>query len=183
MIVEIEKHIGVLLNLKISPSQFLFCFLTHQHLHAELYRYIEEGPGWSAEELLDLQKRGLVLNLNQGTQTFPDLYVVDDKFVNLVFSEDKERTGMECWNAFPAELNIDGKSFPGRNMDQDQFLKDYYGLIGHSPEKHKRVLEALEFAKRSGKIRQGLKMWFATRQWEFVLQQMTSYDVKRDLLF
>lgn len=181
MNIDISCYLSILAKLKITPSQFLFCYLTHQRMFAEIHTYTKTSAGFSSEEIDDLVNRELVIDFNTDSRRFADAYIVDDKFIELVFNVDKISAGMLFWNSYPAVLSIEGKSFSGRNEDQDSFLVRYYDLIGHSPVKHSEVMRALDYAKKRNLINQGLKSWFASRQWETILQLMTTHAAPTDL--
>lgn len=70
--------------------------------------------------------------------------------------------GQELFEAYPPFLSSNGKLLPLRNIAKkfntlDEFFFAYSSAIKHNPEKHKEVMELLEWGKEHGKICYGIK--------------------------
>lgn len=69
--------------------------------------------------------------------------------------------GQELFEAYPPFLSSNGKLLPLRNIAKkfntlDEFFFAYSSAIKHNPEKHKEVMELLEWGKENGKICYGI---------------------------
>ena len=70
--------------------------------------------------------------------------------------------GQELFDAFPPFLETPGKWYPLKNIAKkfdtlDQFFFAYSSAIKHNPEKHKEVMELLEWGKKNNQINYGIK--------------------------
>lgn len=68
-------------------------------------------------------------------------------------------------------MQSNGKLLPLRGISKqfqslDQFFFHYSTTIGHSIEKHKQVIDILEWAKQNHKITGGILDFVNSRQWD-----------------
>ncbi len=167
MITNLAIDLDALARYNITPNQYVFLFLTHTRQYATLYKFGQEGPGFTAEEIGNLVDRGLILDLNKRGHYYLDFFVLTDNVGRDLFDQDREQAAMEFWNAYPILLRDakTGETYSLLNTDKQQFLKDYYAKIGHSPSKHDRVMAALDYAIDANLIDMTIRQWFDSEQW------------------
>ncbi|RYC69572.1 MULTISPECIES: hypothetical protein [Spirosoma] len=170
----IEINLDALLRYNITPNQYVFLFLTHTRQYAALYRFGQEGPSFSAEEIGNLVDRGLILNLNKEGYYYLDFFVLTDEVGRDLFDQNREKAALEFWNAYPILLRDPhtGENFSLLTTDKDQFLKDYYSRVGHAIPKHRRVMDALEYAIDKNLIDMTIRQWLDSEQWTMMWELM-----------
>jgi hypothetical protein len=154
----------------LTPNQYVFLWLTHARQYAALYKFGQEGPGFSYDDIRDLEVRGLILNLNRPGQYYVDFFVLTDALGADLFEQDRDAPGLELWNAYPIQFrdSLTGDTFSLLNTDKAQFLRDYYLRVGHVPARHRRVMDALDYAIDMGMIDLPLRQWLDSEQWTLV---------------
>lgn len=172
MIEDIKKFVDILVKFDISANQLLFLTIVHRKDYAPLYKFVTEGEGFDPDEIDSLVNKGLVINLNQKDDYYMDSFVVTDMFLEGLFYDDETIPGTEFWNRYPKMLYIEGKRFAARNTDKDKFVEDYYKEIGMRVDKHKKIMEALEYAIKNKLVTMGLRKWFDSKQWETIEEEM-----------
>lgn len=168
----IEIKIEALLRYNLTANQYLFLFLTHTRQYAIMYKFGQEGPSFSAEEIGNLVDRGLILNLNKAGYYYLDFFVLTDEVGQDLFDQDREKAALEFWNAYPILLRDSrtGENFSLLTTDKQQFLKDYYIRIGHSERKHSQVMEALDYAIDKRLTDMTIRQWLDSEQWTCLLE-------------
>ncbi|GAB3551425.1 hypothetical protein [Spirosoma fluminis] len=163
----IKINLDTLLRYNITPNQYIFLFLTHTRQYAAMYKFGQEGPGFSVEEIGNLVDRGLIMDLNKEGYYYMDFFVLTDEVGKDLFDTDREKAAMEFWNAYPILLRDakTGENYSLLNTDKQQLLKDYYIRVGYSEQKHHRVMEALDFAIENNMIDMTIRQWLDSEQW------------------
>ncbi len=167
MMEDIKSYMDKLIELKITPNQFLFCYLIHTDNYAEIYRYTEKGAGWKKEELENLVNRGFIMNINQDGEWFSDGFIVTEKFTK-GFLFDAYEKAKEFYEAYPAFGSIDGKPFPTKKIAPDKFYSLYNKVTGEKIEVHERAMKALDYAKKTGLANMRIDNWVESRMWEHI---------------
>ena len=164
--------LDALARYSITPNQYVFLFLTHTRQYAAMYKFGQEGPGFTAEEIGNLVDRGLIINLNKAGYYYLDFFVLTDNVGKDLFEQDREKAALEFWNAYPILLRDSktGENFSLLTTDKQQFLKDYYVRVGYSEQKHNRVMEALDYAIDTKLIDMTIRQWFDSEQWTLMLE-------------
>jgi hypothetical protein len=168
----IQINLDALARYNITPNQYVFLFLTHTRQYAAMYKFGQEGPSFSAEEIGNLVDRGLILNLNKAGYYYMDFFVLTDEVGKDLFELDREKAALEFWNAYPIFLrdSVTGENYSLLNTDKQQLLKDYYVRVGYSEHKHRRVMEALDYAIENNMIDMTIRQWLDSEQWTCILE-------------
>lgn len=168
----IDINLDALCRYNITPNQYVFLFLTHTRQYAAMYKFGQEGPSFSAEEIGNLVDRGLIMDLNKAGHYYMDFFVLTDEVGKDLFDLDREKAALEFWNAYPILLRDSktGENYSLLNTNKQQFIKDYYTQVGHSEHKHRRVMEALDYAVDNTMIDMTIRQWFDSEQWTLVLE-------------
>ncbi|MDB5242555.1 MAG: hypothetical protein JWP57_3180 [Spirosoma sp.] len=169
---KLSINMNELSNNNINPSQYVFLFLTHARQYAAMYKFCQEGPGFGSEEILDLENRGYILNLNKTGAYYLDFFVLTDAIGQDLFQQDRDQAGLEFWNAYPIYLRgtNTGETFSLINTDKKQWLADYYLRVGYSPEKHSQVMNGLDYALDKDLIDMNIRQWLDSEQWTLMLE-------------
>lgn len=165
-------NLNALSHYHITPNQYVFLFLTHARQYEAMYRYCQEGPGFQPDEIADLENRGYVLNLNRAGHYFLDFFVLTDAIGHDLFEQDRDRSGLAFWNAYPIYVrhSTTGETSLLINTDKKQWLADYYLRVGHSPKEHSRVMDALDYAMDKDLIDMNIRQWLDSEQWTLMLE-------------
>lgn len=91
------------------------------------------------------------------------------------FLRHSEELGMDLFNNYPAFIYIDGRPFSLRNPTKlfktmDEMCFAYGEAIKFNPEKHKEVMELLEYAKDNNLINSGICQFIIEHQWDMYRQ-------------
>jgi len=165
MFEDLRAYKDLLVKHKITANQFLFLYLIYTQEYATLYELVHKGHGFSPDDIQDLEKRNLILNLNKTPNEFyADSFVVMDEFALDLFIEDTQ-AALEFWETYPLLISIDFRRIPAKTVNKEVFFKDYTKKIGHSKIKHDKVMEALKYAIKNDRINMGIKKWFESEQW------------------
>jgi hypothetical protein len=88
---------------------------------------------------------------------------------------------MDLFMNYPSSTTINGKTFSLRNITKlyksiDDLSFNYGKLINFSPEKHKEVLELLEWGKENHLIQSGICDFISSMKW-LDLQELKDNDM------
>ena len=169
---KVQIDLDALSRYQLTPNQYVFLFLTHSRQYAAMYKFNQEGPSFTAQEIRDLERRGFILNLNKSGYYYMDLFVLTDELGQDLFDQEREKAALEFWNAYPIFLRDSrtGENFSLLSTDKQQFLKDYYVRIGHSARLHNRVMEGLDYAIDKRLVDMTIRQWLDSEQWESLLE-------------
>lgn len=171
---KIEINLDALLRYNLTPNQYVFLFLTHTRQYATMYKFGQEGPSFSAEEIGNLVDRGLILNLNKAGYYYMDFFVLTDELGRDLFDQDREKAALEFWNVYPVMIRDPRSSdtFSLLPTNKRQWLSDYYARVGHSEKKHLRVMNALYYAIDHNLIDMTIRQWLDSEQWTIIEELM-----------
>jgi len=172
MFIDVNKYVKTLVDFNITADQFLLLWLTHLKDYKLLYRYVSMGDGFTSNVVADLEKKGYLLNLNNTYDNYVDSFIVTDKFKETLFNSDDEIAPQEFWDNYPRLLYINGKRFSARAINKDKFFEDYQKEVGHSIDKHNKVMNCLKYAVKNRLISMGIQKWFESKQWETIEEEI-----------
>lgn len=177
MVYPLDKYVDVLLSLDISPIQVLFCQIIYERRHDLLYRIAQEGQIFPKKYLDDLVEKGLVIDTNPTDNSkYADFYEVTDKFVQAFYTV-STTDGEEFWAAYPAFITIDGKKIPAKAVNKEELVKWYHKHVG-SMHDHKKVMEALKFAKERKLISMRIDKWLQAESFVDLWEMMKDVPVE-----
>lgn len=176
MVYPLDKYVDVLLKLDISPIQVLFCQIIYERRHDLLYKIANEGQIFPRSYLQDLVDKGMVIDTNpDSSNLFADYFEVTDKFVK-AFYEASPEDGEEFWNAYPPFMTIDGKKIPTKACNKEELIQWYHKNVG-AKHPHKKVMQALEYAKDNKLISMRIDKWLYSESfidlWEIMKSRPT----------
>jgi hypothetical protein len=160
---------------KIKFEQYCFLMLRNyapegrpfsKECRKALVDYIEEVGGFKREDLIDLEKRGFLDNMNEVGQEMLSAYFVPPKIADKLWVE-HEMAGQELWDIYPSFFIIGGgKQVPTKSCDREALIESYCKKIKHSKKRHEEVMEVLKHAIQMNDITMGIEKWVGSHQWE-----------------
>lgn len=181
---EDENVIEFCINHKISFTQFAFCYFllkkdfSRPFHESQSKRYVNKFGMFEDREVKDLIDRGFVLDLNSPGDNRPEFYVVEDKFIQALYSD--ENQGEQLWRRYPHSFHVEGKdesfTFGARHASvyqtKESLIDAYLKKIKRSKKKHDFVMNMLdEYVNlvRKNKIN-SMKLgdWVANEVWDIV---------------
>lgn len=164
---EIKQFTKKLVELKMTPNQFYFCFLLHNDSFAELYEYVETVGKFDLKDIQDLVKRGYIRNTNENKQFVADAFVTTEKFSKKFLAE-KFEFAAEFFEAYPSFGDIQGKPISLKSVSPDVLYELYNNITGKQKATHDKIMSALKKGIRVGLVNMKIDKWLFTRQWELI---------------
>lgn len=176
--VETEKFIDFLVKHKLTPNQFMFCYLKASYDMPSFRKYIKEVGFFKMEEIKDLIAKGYVEDFNTEGRDYVDSYLVTPKFTKEIFIE-TEQAGEELWKAFPPFIHINSTRVSARSCDKEVLIKSYCKKIKNNKNIHEEVLSLLKQAVERNEIKMGIEKWVGSEQWN-ILKELYNKDSNTD---
>lgn len=175
MFINTEEYINFLIKHDITANQFLLAYLLNMENGAVvLYKYMEEGQGWTMEEVDDLVAKGFIFSTNHTKSGqddyYLDRYLATSTFKNLVFIECDEAFE-EILEMYPTFIIVEGKKYSTKGGPIEKLSKTYNRLIHGNMKTHEKVKEALNYGIDNHLINMGMTKWVESRQWDVLLKE------------
>ena len=159
----------------LSADELLLIYLTFlardEENHPEYFtRWFSNGGQSKLRDLFNSLKDKGIIHKNYNPATYnPDDIEFNKTFIKSWIKNSGE-LGQELFDKYPSYIQINGKLAPLRSISKqfhslDEFFFHYSVQIGHSIEKHKEVMEILEWAKQNHKINSGILDFVSSRKW------------------
>ena len=174
----IEREIDFLIKYNLTPDElFLMKLIWYaQDGHPEyLSEYFSENQLTLElrDVLLSLQYKGIINKSYEVPEKGSILNPLDVDFnKNVVnsFLKHSLDLGMELFNAYPVFTIINGRTFSLRNITKlykslEEMAWEYGKAIKFDPEKHKEVIDLLEYGKENNLVQSGICDFIASNQW------------------
>lgn len=160
----------------LTAEELLLCYLTFlardEEDHAEYFtRWFSNGGQARLRDLFNSLKEKGIIHKNYNPSTYNPNDIEFNKNFIKGWIKNSGQLGQELFDAYPSYMQSNGKLLPLRGISKqfqslDQFFFHYSTTIGHSIEKHKQVLDILEWAKQNHKITGGILDFVNSRQWD-----------------
>ena len=200
--IDTEKLVDFLCREKISANQYLLLRLLHESelevkkgnlsysTRGLLYKYYVENPdcNWTVEEVEDLEKKGFIINYKTLDLTSPnpedrkydyEKIILTAKFSDYTYVGDE--AFMEIWDIYPKFIKVDGATHPARNVDPDEFGKEYLKIIKKDRQQHEKVKEIVKYLSSKSLIKKGLGRFIRERDWEAWEEEYHKYKANDNL--
>ena len=173
---EINTILNLLITYNITAEELLVVYLTFlardEEGHPEYFsKWFSNGGSTRLRSIFEsLKEKGIILK-----DYNPDTYDPNDIRFNKNFLKswvkNSGEMGQELFEAYPPFLETPGKWYPLKNIAKkfdtlDQFFFAYSSAIKHNPEKHKEVMELLEWGKKNNQINYGIIEFVISHKWE-----------------
>lgn len=145
-------------------------------------KWYDNGGQERLRSLFDSLKEKNVIKKNYNPSTYnPDEIEFNQNFIKSYFKLTGE-LGKELWSAYPDNLYINGKVVSLKNISKKFLTLDeawffYASSIGHSIEKHNKVLELLKWAVNEDLIHISIIEFISSRHWE-MLERMKEKGIE-----
>lgn len=171
----------------LTADELLLIYLTFlardEEGHGEYFtKWYENGGNERLKALFtSIKSKGLIHK-----DYAPDHYIPNEIEFNKNFikswTKNSLALGKELFETYPSFLNINGKYVPLKDISKrfsslDDFFFFYSSQIGHNPDKHKEVMDILNWAKESGHINFGILNFVISNQWESLKELRDNPDI------
>ena len=173
-----DREIELMTKYQIFAEELLFVKLVFlaQEGHPEyLSKYFSQMPlkGAPRDTMLSLQEKGIInksYKIPEKGQTFNPLDVDFNKLFMKSYLQHSYDMGMELFMNYPAFIIINGKQFSLKNIAKsfkslDDFAFAYGKAIKFDVEKHKEILELLEWGKEVNVLNYGIIEFITSLKW------------------
>ena len=140
--------------------------------HSEyLGKWFSNGGKERLRELFNsLKNKGIILKSYNTESYVPNDIQFNKNFIKSWYKQSGEM-GQELWNSYPNFVEVKGKLYSLKNISKkfyslDEFYFYYSATIGHNPDKHREVMELLEWAKERNLVNFGILEFCVSRKWE-----------------
>ena len=173
---DINTILNLLITYKIDANELLLVYLTFlardEEGHPEFFRkWFQNGGSSKLKDLFEsLKVKGLIHKDYNPDSYNPNEIEFNKNFLKSWIKNSGE-LGQELFNAYPPFLQSSGKLLPLKNIAKkfntlDEFFFAYSSAIKHNPEKHKEVMELLEWGKKNGQIKYNVCEFIISHKWE-----------------
>ena len=175
MLFTVKEDLALIRELKINVNQLMFVKMLVRDFSKSEREWAKESYAMSlefqhlcplsAEELMDLLQRDIIINLNdnKGKILYSDFEInpkYQRKFVLKV-------TGMptELCDAYPYEIDNNQFKFFARNISAEDVAKTYLKAINNNREEHEEILKDIKWAVENRALPVGLKAFVESKYW------------------
>ena len=162
---------------KLTADELLLIYLTflardEEGGHNEfLHKWFTGGGSERLRSLFNsLKEKGFIHKSYETTSYEPNEIEFNKTFIKS-WTKNSLEMGQELLSAYPISIIINGQNMMLKDVSKrfaslDDFFFFYGTQIGHNPEKHKEVMEILNWAKENGYINFGILSFVISHQWE-----------------
>lgn len=175
----LDTILNIMTKFKLTADELLLVYLTFiaqsengdPDKHRIYFKRWYDGGG--DERLRDLfnslKSKGIIVKNYNPKQFIPDEVELNKVFLKQYFKVSGE-LGKELWEAYPSTMYLNGsiislKNFAKNFVNIDDLYFHYAKTIGHSIQKHQKVLEILEWAKRHDLVTVGIVEFISSHKW------------------
>jgi len=173
---EINTILNLLITYDLTAEELLVIYLTFlardEEGHPEYFaKWFSNGGSTKLRSIFEsLKEKGIILK-----DYNPDTYDPNDVRFNKNFLKswvkNSGEMGQELFDAYPPFLETPGKWYPLKNIAKkfdtlDQFFFAYSSAIKHNPDKHREVMELLEWGKKNNQITYSCVEFVVSHKWE-----------------
>jgi hypothetical protein len=178
-----ENYVDFLCKNKLKPNQFLLLYLLYTEKMVKqgvslkftkgglIYKWSNEGAGWTKDEIKDLVTKDYVISLSQDYAF--DQLILTSKFVDLMFINGGEAFE-ELLELYPDTFMVNSTKVFTKTVDLEELEKNYVKAIKNSQKKHEEVKEILTYAIEKNLLNMKIDKFIAGKVWESVKKMRES---------
>ena len=174
---EIKTILNLLATYHLTADELLLIYLTYiardeEGAHKEYFdQWFENGGNKQLRNLFESLKEKGIIHKNYNTNIWDPNQIEFNKTFIKSWAKNSLEMGQELFEAYPSFINIQGRYAPLKDVSKrfsslDEFFFFYSTQINHNPEKHKNVMEILDWAKENGFITFGILSFVVSNQWK-----------------
>lgn len=181
MIYETRKYIDILTKLKITPNQFLFCWLLYNKQWDELKDYLQGFGKFTIEEINDLVDKDIILKMSptKKRDVVPaDLHVTEIFAHEMIVTDDDAWD--ELWSTYPSKLVINGTQFAskGIKLEEEKELRlRYLKYIKKNKYEHVKIIALIQnwASKNKGFATMKIDKFIISEHWKDLEMERETY--------
>lgn len=184
---ELKTILQLMATYDLSADELLLIYLTflarNEEGHSEFFAqwYNNGGKKQLGKIFNSLKDKQIIHKDYNPTSYVPNEIEFNKNFLKS-WPKNSLEMGRELFEAYPPFININGKYAPLRDISKrfsslDEFFFFYSSEIGHNPEKHKEVMEILEWAKENGHLNFGILSFVISHQWDSLKMLKDNPDI------
>lgn len=176
--ISIEREMEFMIKYGLTPDEMYLIQLIFmaQNDHPEyLNRFYSQGEFTTdlRQTLQSVQNKGIInksYKIPSKGNVFNPADVDFNKSVLKTYMQHSQDLGMELFMAYPSTTTINNRVFSLRNIakvysSMDDFCFAYGKIIKFNPEKHKEIMDILEYAKENNLIKSGIVDFVISMKW------------------
>lgn len=163
----------------LTADELLLVYLTYiardeEGGHTEFFsKWFNNGGNERLRSLFNSLKEKGIIHKNYNAVRYNPNEIEFNKTILKGIVKSSCKFGQELFNAYPPFMAIQGKFVPLKDISKrfaslDDFYFFYSTQIGHQEEKHREVMEILEWAKEHEMINFGILSFVISNQWNML---------------
>ena len=198
---ELNTILNILVEYKLSADELLLVILTlyarDEEAHPEFFLkwYTDcDGKAQLKDLFKNLKEKGIIKKSYNPETYIPNEIEFNKNFLKKFYKQSGVM-GKELFDNYEPFIQINGKMASLRNISKrfctlEEFYFYYASQIGHDPEKHKKVMDILKWARENNLCKVSILEFVASHKWNefekmreegFRPDVATSYDVYKDV--
>lgn len=160
----------------LTADELLLVYLTflaqEEEGHPEYFaKWFSNGGQSRLRELFNSLKDKGIIHKDYNPSTYnPDDIEFNKNFLK-GWVKGSGELGKELFESYPPFITISGRTYPLKNIAKkfnslDDFFFHYSSQIKHNSEKHKEIMEILEWAKTNNKVNSGILEFVCSNGWD-----------------
>ena len=159
-----------------TADELLLCYLTFlardEEDHAEYFtKWFSNGGQARLRDLFNSLKEKGIIHKNYNPTTYNPNDIEFNKNFIKGWIKNSGQLGQELFDAYPSFLQVNSRMVSLRNISKkftslNEFFFHYSKEILHNPDKHKQIMELLEWGKQNQKIHYGIIEFVCSHKWD-----------------
>ena len=187
MFEDINKYVDILIDLDITPTQFLILWLIENKDEANIKKYKDKFGDFNVDAIIDLIDRGLIEDFgvvkdNKRTFNIYD-FLVTEAYRSRT-TVDKYDAVEELIEAFPNFMVINGVKIAAKSYDIEGLSKIYLPCHKNSRLKHQKIIDITKryFATKNNIADRKIENYITGRYWKIYEELLDNGQASKDLI-
>ena len=178
---ELNTILNICIAYNLTFDEFFLIYMTllarDEENHEEfINKWFSNGGKDRLRDLFNSLKSKGIIHKDYNPEVYnPNNVEFNKNFLKGWYKQSGEM-GQELWNAYPNFVEIKNRLCSLKNISKkfyslDDFYFYYSSTIGHNPDKHKEVMDLLNWGKENNLINYGILEFCASQKW-LLLKEM-----------